>query len=87
MIFPVSLPIKISTGLLAEYIVRVSSKSLTDLKLFSIINWIFHSALLLLVLLLVLVLLLLVLVLVLVLLFYLIPLLVYDHLLNFLNMV
>ena len=55
---------KISTDILAEYIVRVSSKSFTEIKLFFIINWIFHSALLLLV---VLVLLLVVLVLLLVL--------------------
>ena len=43
--FSVSLPIKISTGLLAEYIVRVSSKFLSEIKLFCITNWIFHSAL------------------------------------------
>ena len=38
MIFSVSLAIKISIGLLAEYIVWVSPKSLTEIKLFFIIN-------------------------------------------------
>ena len=38
MMFSVLLPIKISTGLLAEYIVRVSSKVLTEIKLFLLIN-------------------------------------------------
>ena len=79
MIISVPLPIKISTGLLAKYIVRVSSKSLTEIKLFFNIKWIFYSVLLLLVVL--------VLSLLLLLLLLFNSIIGCDHLSNFLNMV